>query len=52
MVQNLPCWMASYALGHPKQIKVKTKIRGAICFGIGFASLLLKDWDEIFSANH
>ena len=52
MVQNLPYWMASYALGHPKQIKVKTKIRGAICFGIGFASRWLKDWHEIFSANH
>ena len=33
MVQNLPCWMASYALGHPKQREVTLGWWKSLCFG-------------------
>ena len=32
MVQNPPCWRASYTLGHPKQRKFKFDLK-MICFG-------------------
>ena len=33
MVQNLPFWMASYALGHPKQREVTLGWYKSLCFG-------------------
>ena len=33
MVQNPPCWRASYALGHPKQRKFKFDWMKSLCFG-------------------
>ena len=33
MVQNPPCWRASYALGHPKQRKFKFDWMKLLCFG-------------------
>ena len=33
MVYNLPCWMASYALGHPKQREVTLGWWKSLCFG-------------------
>ena len=33
MVQNLPCWMASYTLGHPKQREVMLGWWKSLCFG-------------------
>lgn len=33
MVQGLPCWMASYALGHPKQREVTLSWWKSLCFG-------------------
>ena len=32
MVQNMPCWRASYAQGHPKQRKFKFNWMESLCF--------------------
>ena len=42
MVQNPPCWRASYALGHPKQRKCKFILMKSLCSGCpsGMDSLL------------
>ena len=33
MVQNLPCWRASYVLGHPKQRNCKFVLMKSLCSG-------------------
>ena len=42
MVQNLPCWRASYALGHPKQRRFKCDKMQSLCFGCPSAQLALQ----------
>ena len=42
VVQNPPCWRASYALGHPKQRKFKFDWMKSLCFGYPSAELVLQ----------
>ena len=42
MVQNPPCWRASYALGHPKQRKCKFVLMKSLCSGCPSGQLALQ----------
>ena len=42
MVQNPPCWRASYALGHPKQRKWKFVLIKSLCSGCPSGQLALQ----------
>ena len=42
MVQNPPCWRASYALGHPKQRKCKFVLMKSLCSGCPSGQLPLQ----------
>ena len=42
MVQNPPCWRASYALGHPKQRKCKFGLMKSLCSGCPSGQLALQ----------
>ena len=42
MIQNPPCWRASYALGHPKQRKFKFDWMKSLCFGCPSLKLALQ----------
>ena len=42
MVQNPPCWRASYALGHPKQRKCKFALMKSLCSGCPSGQLALQ----------
>ena len=42
MVQNPPCWRASYPLGHPKQRKCKFGLMKSLCFGCPSGQLALQ----------
>ena len=42
MVQNPPCWRASYALGHPKQRKFKFVLMKSLCSGCPSGQLALQ----------
>ena len=42
MVQNPPCWRASYPLGHPKQRKFKFVLMKSLCSGCPSGQLALQ----------
>ena len=42
MVQNPPCWRASYALGHPQQRKCKFVLMKSLCSGCPSGQLALQ----------
>ena len=42
MVQNPPCWRASYVLGHPKQRKCKFVLMKSLCSGCPSGQLALQ----------
>ena len=42
MVQNPPCWRASYALGHPQQRKCKFVLMKSLCSGCPSGRLALQ----------
>ena len=42
MVQNAPCWRASYALGHQKQRKCKSVLMKSLCSGCPSGQLALQ----------
>ena len=42
MVQNPPCWRASYALGHPQQRRCKFVLMKSLCSGCPSGQLALQ----------
>ena len=57
MVSNLPCWMASYAVGHPKQRKVMLGWLKSLCFGawrilLPSSMVDFVPWDSIMQRAH
>ena len=47
MVQNLPRWIASYTLGHPKQRKFMFDLMKSLCFGCSVHNLLFSMADSV-----
>ena len=48
MVQNAPCWRASYELGHPQQRKCKFVLMKSLCSGCPSGQLALSAWRILY----